>query len=307
MNFSVAEHVENFIRKSVIGRNLSRMRNRFPFLYTSLRDVYSKLFRIRSQHGLARYQVRVMNRFLSFVPADILRQGVLEVGSDLDAKVIRELRTKGCTKLVGVNPAFTDNELLQIAPDLPEGCVLARSDMRSTGLADESFGAIFSVSVFEHLLEFDRCLLEMHRILVPGGIVYADFGPIWSSSLGHHVFANVDGEQARHWNPKINPLENFSHLLGSSDEMRASLTGRVSDSMRGAIVDWVYSGHDINRLFFEDYLRLIEVSPFELMHLDVDREYVPEQMLRTLRTRYAGYERFDVRNVEMILKKRENA
>jgi hypothetical protein len=88
-----------------------------------------------------------MNRFLNWVPADILRQGVLEIGSDLDAKVIRELRAKGCSNLVGVNPAFTDEELLQIAPGLPEGCVLARSDMRSTGLADASFGASFGFHV----------------------------------------------------------------------------------------------------------------------------------------------------------------
>jgi len=305
IKISIGERIEQIIRKSVIGRNLSRMRKSSPFLYASLRNVYSKLFRIRSQHGLARYQVRSMNRFLNWVPADILRQSVLEIGSDLDAKVIRELRAKGCSNLVGVNPAFTDEELLQIAPSLPEGCVLARSDMRSTGLADASFGTIFSVSVFEHLLEFDRCLMEMHRILVPGGIVYADFGPIWSSSLGHHVFANVDGVQARHWDPKLNPLENFSHLLGSPDEMRASLTGRVSDSMCEAIVEWVYTGNDINRLFFEDYIRLIEASPFELVHMDVDREYVPEQVLSDLRVRYPGYVQFDVRNVELVLKKRE--
>lgn len=306
MKHSVGEQVENLIRKSFVGRNLSRLRGSAPVLYTSLRNLYSNVFRIRSKHGLARYQVRAMNRFLNWVPADILRQGVLEVGSDLDAKVMRELQVKGCSKVLGVNPAFTDIELAEIAPGLPEGCSLARSDMRSTRLADASFGAIFSVSVFEHLLELDRCLMEMHRILVPGGIVYADFGPIWSSSLGHHVFANVDGVQARHWDPKLNPLENFSHLMGSPKEMGASLTGRVSDSMREAVVDWVYNSQDINRLFFEDYLRLINASPFEVVHMDVDREYVPQQVLLALRTRYPGYEHFDVRNVELVLKKREN-
>lgn len=307
MRVSAGDHVEHFIRKSFIGRNLSRLRSKAPVLYSALRQLYWRVFRIRSRHGLARYQIRAVDRFLNWVPENILRQGVLEVGSDLDAKVMRELRASGCPSVLGVNPYFPDGELAAIAPGLPEGCALARKDMRATGLEDASIGAIFSVSVFEHLLEFDQCLLEMYRILVPGGIVYADFGPIWSSSLGHHVCANVDGARASHWEPKLNPLDNFSHLLKSSEEMEALLVGRVPEALGEAIVDWVYASPDINRLFFEDYLRLIEASPFERVHMDVDREHVPGRILAVLRSRYPGYEMFDVRNVEVVLKKRETA
>jgi hypothetical protein len=89
--------------------------------------------------------------------------------------------------------------------------------------------------------------------------------------------------------------------------MEALLVGRVPEALGEAIVDWVYASPDINRLFFEDYLRLIEASPFERVHMDVDREHVPGRILAVLRSRYPGYEMFDVRNVEVVLKKRETA
>ncbi|MFH1235599.1 MAG: class I SAM-dependent methyltransferase [Parcubacteria group bacterium] len=300
----VIEKIDHLIRKSLIGRNLSRVRERAPGLYGTLRDVYSRLFRIDSSYGLARYQIRAVRRFLEFVPDTVIKNGMLEVGSDLDAKVIRELHAIGCPRVVGVNPAFSSEDLGRINPTLPSGCLLVRADMRDTGLPDESLGALFSVSVFEHLLDFERCLAEMHRILVPGGVVYAEFGPIWSSGLGHHVFANVDGVQARHWDPRLNPLDNFSHLLQTRDEMRKALTGRVSSTRLGeAILNWVYEGQDINRLFFEDYCRLVEQSAFELLHMDTDREHVSGETLATLRKRYPEYRVFDVRNVELLLRK----
>lgn len=303
MSSSVNEYVDRFIRKSVIGRNLSRVREKTPWLYGVLRNVYSRLFHIDSSNKLARYQIRAVQRFLKFVPENVLKKGVLEVGSDLDAKVIRELHGLGCPKIVGVNPVFSQEDLNKFNPTLPTGCKLQCADMRNTNFSDESFGALFSVSVFEHLLDFEQCLSEMHRILIPGGMVYAEFGPIWSSSLGHHVFANVNDEKARHWDPKLNPLENHSHLLQSREAMGREISGKVSVELCEAILQWVYEGQDINRLFFEDYLRMIENSPFEVILMDTDHEYISDDILQALKKRHPEYETFDIRNVEIVLRK----
>lgn len=303
MSSNINEYVDRFIRKSVIGRNLSRIREKTPGLYGALRNVYSRLFKIDSLNELARYQIRAVRRFLEFVPKEVLLKGVLEIGSDLDAKVIRELHGLGCPRIVGVNPVFSSEDLAKFNPTLPSGCVLQCADMRNTEFLDESFGALFSVSVFEHLLDFERCLSEMYRILVPGGVVYAEFGPIWSSSLGHHVFANVNGEKARHWDPGLNPLENYSHLIKTREEMGQAISGKVSKELCEAILNWVYEEQDINRLFFEDYLRMIEQSPFEVIMMDTDREYISDDILSVLRDRHQEYQVFDVRNVEIVLRK----
>ncbi|MEP3855630.1 MAG: class I SAM-dependent methyltransferase [Porticoccus sp.] len=299
----IAEYVDHLIRKTSIGSNLSRIREIAPGLYARLRNIYSRLFRIDSVNDLARYQIRAVRRCLTFAPNEMLNKGVLEIGSDLDAKVIRELHALGCPRVVGANPAFTEEDLARFNPTLPAGCLLQRADMRNTGLPDESFGVLFSVSVFEHLLEFERCLSEMFRILVPGGVVYAEFGPVWSSGLGHHVFANVNEERARHWDPRLNPLKNHSHLLLSHDEMSQYLEGKVSKQLSEQILDWIYEREDINRLFYEDYLRIIEQSPFEVAYRSVDRQYIPEETLAVLRVRHPNYHDFAVRNVELVLRK----
>lgn len=303
MASDISERVDRAIRKSSLGRHISVLRKLTPGLYTSLRGAYSRLFGLDSKHGLARYQARALRRFLEILPDAVERSSVLEIGSDLDAKVLRELHSMGCRKLTGINPAFSPAELARINPTLPSGTSLMRADIRDSGLSDASQRAVFCVSVFEHLLDFERCLAEMYRILAPGGIVYAEFGPIWSSGLGHHVCASAEGQQARHWDPRLNPLADFSHLLQSRDEMRAALADRVPPRLGDEILRWVYDSDNINRLFFEDYVRLVEASRFEMVQISTDREHVAADILAALRKRHPGYQVFDVRNAELVLRK----
>lgn len=303
MATGISERVDRVIRKSALGRRISVLRKLTPRLYASLRGAYSQLFGLASKHGLARYQARALRRFLEILPDGVGRSGVLEIGSDLDAKVLRELHSIGCRNLTGINTAFSATDLARINPALPSGSALRCADIRDSGLPDASQSAVFSVSVFEHLLDFERCLAEMHRILVPGGIVYAEFGPIWSSGLGHHVCASAEGQQARHWDPRLNPLADFSHLLLSRDEMRTAIANRVPSRLCDEILHWTYDSDNINRLFFEDYVRLVEQSRFELVQISTDREHITADMLAALRKRHPGYKIFDVRNVELVLRK----
>ena len=299
---SVATWFDRAIRRSLIGSHLSRLRAGSPRAYAFLRAVYARVFPIKSSNELARYQVRAV-KVLSIVPRQYLRLPVLEVGSDLDAKVIKEFKASGVDTVIGINPAFHVEDLKEIAAELPVGCELRSTDIRNTGISDNSIGAIFSVSVFEHLTEFGLCLMEMHRILAPGGYVYAEFGPIWSSRLGHHVFANYESESARHWDPQLNPVRDYSHLLLSPEEMRADLSESTSEGLRKEIVSWIYDSPHINRLFFENYISEIAASPFEILSIEVDKEKVESGMLNLLREKYPSYSVFDVRNVEVILRK----
>lgn len=299
------DFIDNMIRKSMIGARLSEFRSSHPALYKRLRLNYEKIMSFRSKDGLARYQLKAVKNFRQFVPQNIMNNAILEVGSDLDAKVIIELKNSGCRKVIGINPEFDEGKLVEINSHLPDGCILQKGDIRSTGLPDEAVGAIFSVSVFEHLLDFDLCLSEMNRLLIPGGYVYAEFGPIWSSSLGHHVHANVQGEEARHWDPTKNPVPNFGHLLMDSSGMGHYLKGRVSDLLSAEIVSWIYKKPYINRLFFDDYIRLIKGSDFEVINMEFDREHVASNKLAQLKVKYPSYNTFDVRNIQIVLRKRQ--
>ena len=54
-------------------------------------------------------------------------------------------------------------------------------------LADDSFDAVLSTNVFEHVMRPATMLCEIRRVLRPGGSFLSTFGPLFYSPLGYHV------------------------------------------------------------------------------------------------------------------------
>lgn len=302
----IASAVENFIRHSSLNKYIASFRNSHPAFYLKIKRIWDSVTPMSSKEDLARYQKRAIDNFTRLAIKDIKKSIILEIGSDCEGKIIKELASLGAKKVVGINPGL-ENDLTDESDfsceHLPDNCQLLNDDASKLSFDDETFTHIFSVSVFEHLNNFKDCLSEMHRVLIPGGIVYADFGPIWSSSIGHHVYAKCGDEEARHWNPLKNPIYNYSHLLTNKDEMRADLQGTVSDSLLEEILKWVYELPYINRMFYEDYMRIIEASKFEIVYLKKDQEKIDSDINSKLQLKYPGFNNFDIRNVELVLKK----
>lgn len=59
-------------------------------------------------------------------------------------------------------------------------------------IPDESVDVIGSDAVFEHLRNLPEVLREFHRILRPGGVLYATFGPLWYCWGGDHFSGHDD-------------------------------------------------------------------------------------------------------------------
>jgi SAM-dependent methyltransferase len=229
--------------------------------------------------------------------------GILEIGSDSSALVLGELVARGAQRVVGINPILDAETIARIDSELGPVARVAAVDLLSAELEAESFGAILSIAVLEHMLDLDACLAEMYRLLVPGGRVHAAFGPIWSSSLGHHVFVDVNGVQLRHWDPRLNPIPDHGHLLMTRDEMLAYIAPRQDEAVALAAVRWIYDGNDLNRLFYEDYVAAFERSPFVIERITPERESVPSRRLSTLQAAYPDRAVFDVRNAVAVLSK----
>ncbi len=295
--------LDRALRDSWVGRRIGWLRNKSPSTYTRLRAVYQRLTAIGGSPDLAAYQGRAVEQFLGDTPSRLLAAGVLEIGSDLNGRVLQRLSAQGVQRVVGINPALTADDAERLSANLPPGYRIETVDLRSSGLPAVTFGAIFSVAVFEHLIEFDVCLAEMHRLLIPGGRVYAAFGPIWSSSLGHHVFADVNGVQLRHWDPRLNPLEDHSHLLLSPAEMLHHIAAARNFALAEEAVAWIYASDKVNRMFFEDYVAAFERSAFDIVRLTTDNEHVPAGRLAALKAAHPSRSVFNVRNAVVVLEK----
>jgi SAM-dependent methyltransferase len=295
------------VRSSWLGRRVGWLRKASPVIYARLRSIYQRVVAGRRTGGLSDSQQRALDEFLAETPDELLALGVLEIGADVGGLVLKEMVRRGVPHVVGINPAISEADAQHLSVELPEGSRLLAVDVRESGLPSRAFGAIFSVAVLEHLLDLPTCLAEMHRLLVPGGRVYAAFGPIWSSSLGHHVFAEADGVQLRHWDPERNPIDDYAHLLVNRAEMRDSLARVRTAALADAAVEWIYDGRAINRLFFDDYVESFSSSPLDVIRLTTEREHVPARLLDALRRGYSDRSTFDVRNAVVVLERAADA
>lgn len=255
---------------------------------------------------LTPYQANAVQRFVNALPSNATT--VLEIGSDLEANVVRNLASRTQCEVIGINPAPTFPQLSD-GEELANSIRLLKVDGREIPLPDNSVDGVFTVATIEHVLGVDRLYAEILRVLKPGGVLFADFAPIWSSYNGHHTYAVVDGKEARYWKPGRNPVPDFSHLLWSPDEMRDFLHhGPCDDSLVEPIIEWIYHGDGVNRLFLEDHLRALHSSGLACERLKLKPGIAPDPQTESkLRSRYGDKTRFDVAGVEATMRKPENA
>lgn len=116
---------------------------------------------------------------------------------------------------------------------------------------DASFDVVSSDAVFEHLKNLPEVLAEFHRILRPGGVLYATFGPLWYGWGGDHV----SGYEA--------VISGYNHLILKGEMYQRYLNGM------GAHTHSEHDGrtwieHDLfSRLTPRQYLHCLEQAGFK--------------------------------------------
>ncbi|HEX5475767.1 MAG TPA: class I SAM-dependent methyltransferase [Vicinamibacterales bacterium] len=300
---SVSTEIDRLLRHSMLARAQPIIRGKAPWLHKALLVARDAVLPVRSIHGLTRYQREALDRFATFRRAET--GPVLEIGSDVDGRVLKELASQDVNRPVGLNVEVNTAAYAEgrTAEGLQYDVVVG--DARHLPFDTQSISSIFSVATFEHIHDIDVALREMYRVLKPGGVLYSNFGPIWSCSIGHHVFAAADGVEARHWKPGLNPVPHYAHLLMAPTELRSAVLQKswVTPNLADAIVSWIYEGRGVNRVFYDDYVRSFRASSFAVRVLAPVREHVPARVTRELRRRYPDCHDFSVRMVEAVLEK----
>lgn len=124
-------------------------------------------------------------------------------------------------------------------------------------IADNSIDIVASDAVLEHLRNFPAVLSEFSRIIRPGGVMYATFGPLWHAWGGDH-FSGHDSLSA-----------GYNHLLLEKEAYQSYLNGGGEFS---------HSEHDgrtwiENELFSYlrplEYLQILDQSGLSRKHVGV--------------------------------------
>jgi SAM-dependent methyltransferase len=136
-----------------------------------LRDLYYRaLHRLAFPGWRRRTDLATPREFATFVE-EMNRRGsarVLEIGSRAVSDTTRRDQLGPPIEYVG----------LDILPG-PNVDLVGDAHELSSLLAPESFDGVFSYSVFEHLLMPWKVVLEINRVLKPGGLVFVGTHPTW--------------------------------------------------------------------------------------------------------------------------------
>jgi len=187
---------------------------------------------------------------------DIRDATILELGGNLAAD------------LQGAAGLWVALDERRAALESDEHAVQARCEaipMRS-GAVD----AVFSCNALQ-FVDVGSTLSEVRRVLRPGGVFYAHFGPIWSGIDGHQLeYVTHEGVDLVFWRDPLIPP--WGHLLFDEVELRDILLAKLDPGLVETVVHHVYVSDTINRLFFEDYIEIVLKSGLEWVEVAASYE-----------------------------------
>lgn len=229
---------------------------------------------------------------------------ILEVGTDQQGILMtRIIKKYKAAEAIGINLVTYDKTLLN-------SCIVIQGDIRKTDFENDYFDMIISSSVFEHIQDFDIGINEMYRVLKPGGYLYSHFGPIWSTSYGHHLWMRCNLKLYNYWNFVLPP---YCHLLMSPDELLAYCIKKTLDKeVSQSIVKYIFESQDQNRLMYEDYERIIRTSKFEVIffkgydHSILSAMYTTIEfpnIMKLLQNKFPNYNNFLYDGITVLLRK----
>jgi SAM-dependent methyltransferase len=135
----------------------------------------------RTTGGLARFHREFLERYLQDVPVPLAIERAVECGILSERPFERPILDLGCgdgifAAVLFAEPIETGVDPLQYELDIAATKHIYNELICCFGDAipkpDGSYATVFSNSVLEHIPDLDPVLLEAHRILKPGGIMY---------------------------------------------------------------------------------------------------------------------------------------
>jgi SAM-dependent methyltransferase len=122
----------------------------------------------------------------------------------------------------------------------------------------EQFDVVFSINAFEHVLPLATVVERCHQALRPGGVLFSQFGPIWSCDVGSHFWVTPD-----FCFNAPGPMSPWAHLRFTRQELEKLLIeAGVDDDKRHHALYQVFESGFVNRRFFEEYEEVMAQSGF---------------------------------------------
>ena len=225
-----------------------------PLKHYSLPDFQSEFVHSRPDlNDVRNYNRQMMDIFFGLHA--LKGETLLDIGASPHGFAMERALELGVREYCGIGLGIAADT---IVCDGHQTGVLLNMNAEHLEIASGSFDAIISLSTFEHFFHPDSVLIEMHRVLKPGGIALISFQPVWTSLRGHHL----------HHIPDVcDLLPAWSHLQWTRSEMMENLrtTWPSTASMPlEEVIRWIYDSDEINRIRASTLRRVLESSPLSV-------------------------------------------
>lgn len=208
---------------------------------------------------------REILEFIDEAQLSIDARRVLDIGCG-DGAIDLGLATKSSpARLLGLDLVETDLDDLRLRAtstglsDLPRNLEFGTCTATTIPLPDCSMDVVISWSVFEHVSNPIAVLSELRRIIRPGGFMFLQIWPLFSSQHGSHLW---------YWFPD----GWVQHTRSASDvaaEVRSSrsLPESVKDEM---LVDF----NTLNRLSIDELQRALAATGFRIRRIQMQSDLI---------------------------------
>lgn len=180
---------------------------------------------------------------------------LLDVGASPHGFSLERALAKGAAAYLGVGLGVW--EPVEVRHQRAVGRLVAAYG-ETLPLEPESVDLVMSLSTFEHFTDGAGVLREIHRVLRPGGKLFANFQPVWTSSAGHHL---------HHIESVARVIPPWAHLLWTPATMRRALESRWPADAPMSLdeaVAWIYESSEINRVDVVTLRRMFETAPLTI-------------------------------------------
>jgi SAM-dependent methyltransferase len=248
------------------------------------------------------YQNEMVDIVSKILPSNT--RNILEIGSDISCEVVSGLASRTGAKVIGINPAIDFPDLKQYEQKI-NNMFIMRADGRCLPFSNDSFDFVFSIATLEHVNGIEIFLAEATRVLKPKGIFYISFGPIWSCSKGHHVYAKSGSKEARFWKPGKNPIPDYAHLLMTAEELKSYLSsGPCCEELIEPIIQWIYYGNDINRCHFNEYIDVFQKSSLQIQSIRFSNDEKPNEDIKArLDSKFGSNYNYTCSGISVVFRK----
>lgn len=219
--------------------------------WTKNKDYFSIHLRDYFPSDINDYYMSALDKMIDFM--NFNGKKVLEVGCG-DGRVIKAISTLyQPEEAIGTDLALRTEEIKGNNWKLEEG------DVNTLSYPDDTFDFIFSLASFEHIHKLDIALGNIKRMLKPNGLLYAQWGPIWTGCYGHHC---------HYWSqPDVDLLPPWAHLYMDRIEMLEYVKKKRNLETAKAACDFVFSDPILNRYSRSDIYSFINSCGMQVMQM----------------------------------------